>query len=567
MGARFGRWTGAIALALSLAFAGPLAARPPGKLLGVVVANGTAQLGATVTVTSERTAHPQSIRLVSNDRGVFEEAFLPPGLYSVRVELPGFLPQVRHLQILPARTMLLKVELEAGLASLDRLRGGPAPKGTDDWGWVLRTSAATRPILRWVDGQVVTGDEASSAEREKQRTRGRAEVTAGALRPGSVANPASSPATAFVYDQAIGPVSDLLLAGQVSYEHSAAAGFAVTWLPNGKSIGAGPATTLVLRQAKLGPKGLIFRAIRLEQTEQLSLGDRIEVAYGGALVLEGTGALATSLRPHAKASFQLTKTWQASFAVEGAPPPERRLLDDSLESALTELDAFPTFLVHEGRPAMDSGWHEELAVEHSLGQKTRLTAAAFRDQSAHTAVFGRGLVSDQNFLQDFFSNNFAYDGGALADWGTRIAIEQKLSREFEATVIYAWAGALSPNEPQAAATDWQGLFRRDYRHCLGARVSGELARSGTRFAASYLWVNGTIVAPPDPYGEASYGVEPFLNLSLRQPLPAFVCCRLEALADFRNLLAQGYVPFQVRDGHSLFMPAVRSFRGGVSVQF
>jgi Carboxypeptidase regulatory-like domain len=567
---RFSRWTGGLALALGLVFAGPLAARTPGKLLGIVVANGAPQLGATVVLTPEETERTRLVRLVSNDRGVFENASLPAGLYAVRIELAGFLPAVRHVQILPGRTMLLRVELDSGLASLDRLRGGPAAKGSDDWGWVLRTSAATRPILRWEDGQIVVGEEATAAEREKKRTRGRVEMTAGAVRPGSVAGSASSPATAFVYDQAIGTVSDLLLAGQVSYDHAAAAGFSATWLPEGKTAAGGPATTVVVRQAKLGPDGPTFRAMRLEQDEQVAFGDHLVVQYGGDLVAEGTGPMAVAARPHVKASLRLAKAWQASLAVETAPPQDRSLVDDSLESALTQLDAFPIFLVRDGRAVMATGWHEELAVEHSLGPNTRIIVAAFRDQSAHTAVFGRGPASDQNlnFVQDFFSDAFAYDGGATADWGTRLAVERKLSRNFEAAMIYAWAGALSPAAQEADDdTDLRSFFQRGYHHCLGARVSGELPRSGTRFAASYLWVNGSIITAPDPYGEAAYGVEPYLNLSVRQPLPAFLCCRLEALADFRNVLAQGYVPLLMRDGQTLLMPAMRSFRGGVSVQF
>jgi Carboxypeptidase regulatory-like domain len=555
-----------VGLALALALVPPLAAHSPGKLLGVVLAKGAPQLGATVILTREGAARARSIRLVSNARGIFQNASLAPGVYSVQVELAGFLPTVEHVRILSARTMLLRVELESGLTSLDRLRDDPAAKGADEWPWVLRTSAATRPVLRWVDGQVVLGDEASASESAKKRTRGRVELTSGALRPGSVANLADSPATAFVYDQALGSVSDLLLAGEVSYERSAAAGFVATWLPDGKSAN-GPATTLVLRQAKLGPEGPNFRAIRIEQNEHLEVGNRVQVLYGGELIAEGAGALTTSMRPHAKVAMRLAKTWQASFAVEAAPPPDRSLVDDSLESTLTELDAFPTFLLRDGRPVLDNGWHEEFAVAHPLGQKTRLVAAAFRDQSAHTAVFGRGAVANPNFFQDSFSNAFAYDGGPTADWGARLALERKLSRDLEAALVYAWAGALSADEQQAGAPDLRNLLDSTHHHCLGGRLSGSFNRWGTRFAASYLWVQGNVVTAPDPYGEAAYGVEPFLNLSVRQPLPAFLCCRLEALADFRNLLAQGYVPVLSRDGQTLLMPAMRTFRGGVSVQF
>ena len=65
-------------------------------------------------------------------------------------------------------------------------------------------------------------------------------------------------------------------------------------------------------------------------------------------------------------------------------------------------------------------------------------------------------------------------------------------------------------------------------------------------------------------------MHPYLNLEVRQPLPniAFIPARIEALADFRNLLEQGYIPvFGAREDPLLLSAAYRSFRGGFSVQF
>jgi hypothetical protein len=63
-------------------------------------------------------------------------------------------------------------------------------------------------------------------------------------------------------------------------------------------------------------------------------------------------------------------------------------------------------------------------------------------------------------------------------------------------------------------------------------------------------------------------IDPNLSLSIRQPLPSFMTVgRWEALADFRNILSQGYVSLEGLDGRMLMMPVERSFRGGVSFQF
>jgi hypothetical protein len=71
----------------------------------------------------------------------------------------------------------------------------------------------------------------------------------------------------------------------------------------------------------------------------------------------------------------------------------------------------------------------------------------------------------------------------------------------------------------------------------------------------------------DSYGESLYDLDPYLHVGFRQPLPKFAIGRWEAIADCDNLLAQGYVSTMSRDGHVVLVPAFRTFRGGLSVQF
>ena len=71
----------------------------------------------------------------------------------------------------------------------------------------------------------------------------------------------------------------------------------------------------------------------------------------------------------------------------------------------------------------------------------------------------------------------------------------------------------------------------------------------------------------DPEGEGVYDVKPYLHVGIRPPLPWVSLGRLEASAQCDNLLAQGYVPINTRDGQMLLVPAFRSFRGGLSLQF
>ena len=86
--------------------------------------------------------------------------------------------------------------------------------------------------------------------------------------------------------------------------------------------------------------------------------------------------------------------------------------------------------------------------------------------------------------------------------------------------------------------------------------------------ASYKWLDGTVVSRQDLYGEAALGLDPNLSFTIRQPLPSFRAVgHWEVIADFRNVLAQGYVPVNEQDGQLMLMPVERSFRGGVSFQF
>jgi hypothetical protein len=542
-----------------------------GKLSGVVVdPSGRPQMGATVWILAEDASGAGTLQLLTNQHGVFSTDRLLPGLYSVRVTLTGFLPGIeRHVRVSPNLTTLLKIELDSVFASLERLRRHPTQStDSDDWKWVLRTSAATRPVLQWADGEVVSEDESTPAEAARQRrSRGRVELTSGARRPGSVSNLADSPATAFSYDERIGRASHLLVAGQMSYERAVAASIATLWLPSGDA-GNGPVTSLVLRQSKLGPNGPTFRGVRMEHADQLALGDRFVLHYGAEYVLVGLGPSSSALHPRGELEMRVSPNWRASLMVATRPwSSDDDLRSGALQTALAELDAFPAVLWRNGHPVLEGGWHEEVAVERRLGAHATLQAAGFRESAQHLAVFGRGGTTNPDFFKDSFSSGFLYDGGASNSWGTRLAYRQKLSDDLEIAAVYAWAGALSLEDP-AANVDLRDAMQTRYRHSLAGRVSGRIRKTGTRMAASYKWVDGSIVSRQDIFGETAYQLDPFFNVSVRQPLPNFFNGgRWEAQADFRNLLAQGYVSVNGRDGRVVLVPAFRSFRGGVSFQF
>ncbi len=172
-----------------------------------------------------------------------------------------------------------------------------------------------------------------------------------------------------------------------------------------------------------------------------------------------------------------------------------------------------------------------------------------------------------DFLQDSFSNAFLYDGGTTNSWGTRVAYRQKLSDNLELAALYSWAGALTPTgDLNTASSNLRDNIATRNHQSVAARISGNLPRTGTQFAASYKWVAGTALSPIDAFGEGANQIDANLHLSIRQPIPGSNG-HWEALADFSNLLAQGYVTVASQEGPVIFVPVLRSFRGGVSFQF
>lgn len=552
----------------------PLRARATsfsGRIVGVVVdPRGVPQMGATVVVTAEKLVTANSIQLLTNARGRFVAAGLRPGIYSVRATLAGFLPTIDpHVQVSGRRTTSLQIELGSVFSGLASMRLEPGERAPDDeWSWVLRTSSATRPVLRWDEGDVLLDNRESSSDPERRHARSQIELTSGSRHPGSISNLADSPATAFAYDQGIGPTGQLLFAGQFSYESATpAGGFATVWMPegNGKS---GPVTSLVMRESRLGPQGPFFRGLRLDQDGAIPLSDRVTFRYGAEFLMASLGQTTTGVRPRAELAVELARGWQASLLLASRPLPETSPeAASSLNSALDSLDTLPTLLFRNGHPVLESGWHEELAVEHFVGKNGRVMAAAFHDLSTNAAIFGKGPANGPDFLQDFFSDGFAYDAGSSGSWGTRLAYQQKFSDRLNATAVYAWAGALAPGAHSSTAPDLRDALETRYRHSLAGSISSRLPRIGTEVTTGYKWISGTVVSRQDEFGEAFFQIDPYWNLVVRQPLPCIFSHHMEAMADFGNLLAQGYVPITTRDGRVVLVSAYRTFRGGISLQF
>jgi hypothetical protein len=564
-----------LALVFCLAFVVcslPMQAAPnSGKITGVVMdAAGTPQMGATVIVSSGQLLNFASFELLTNDRGRFSTIPLPSGAYSIKVTLAGFLPVVEpDIQVNDQHTTLLEIVLGTVFTSFDKLRRQPDQQiSSDEWSWVLRASAATRPVLRWQDGDLVLGPRLSSFDRQMNGSdHARLEVTSGSDHPGSVSNEADSPGTAFAYEYGLGELGRMLMAGQFSYEGgSQAGGFVTQFLPSGDP-GSSSITTLLIRESQLGAAGPTYRGLRMSHDSAFQLGERVTVRYGGDVIAAAlNSSLTSAVRPRVEMAVRLTPTWQSSVLFTTNTWQDAAGTPGSLQSTVNQLDQFPTLLRRNGRSVLENGVHEEFAIEHDLTKSASLTASVFHDASSHTAVFGRGPVSGPDYLPDYFSDVFSYDAGNTSSLGMRIVYQQRLAGNLDMTMIYAYAGALAPNESPVEAA-LRNELSTQYRISAAARITAKIPRSGTRIITSYRWINGPVVSQQDAYGQSTYHLDPYFSIQLRQRLPEFIPGHAEILADCGNIFAQGYVTLATNDGQVVLVPTYRFFRGGVSFQF
>ena len=541
-----------------------------GKISGVVVdAGGTPQMGATVIISPEKLLAPSSspVKLQTNGRGSFTSATLPAGMYSVEVTLAGFLPTIeQHIEVNGSHATLLQVVMGSVFSSLGDLQQQKEKQGAaDDWVWVLRSNEAARAVLRWDDSPSAVL--AAEADAGQSKDRGLVELSSGGDNPTSVSSNPVAPGTAFAYDVPLGAQARFLLAGQFSYlNEESATGVAAEWLPTGDAR-TGPVTTMVVRQTNFGPGGPVFRGIRVSHDDELALGSRVTLRYGGEFVYAGFGTGTSALRPRAEVAVEMAPDWQLSMIV-ATHPWEDALGDstDALQSAVNTFDAFPTLMMRHGNPVFENGTHEEVAVKHSIGESAELTAAIFHDRASHTAVMGLGTMPGSDFEQGFFGDAFAYDGGETGSTGGRVVYEQRIAPELTTTVIYDYSGALTVDDVP------QGRHLRDdfvtqNRQSIATRVTAKVPGANTRIVVGYKWLNGPVVSQQDSYGEAMYGVDPYLSLGLRQPLPAFFPGHMVVQADMGNLLLQGCSSLTLGGRDVVLVPAYRYFRGGLSFQF
>jgi hypothetical protein len=582
-------------LALSLAILCLLPARGSaadyGRIVGTVAdTQGAPLMGATVLIMGPMLNGLQAggnivERVLTDARGRFAVERLLPGWYSLQVISPTRLPILRNgVRVESGQSVQESFVLGDILAPIRlNVPSGSVSNWGEDWKWVLRTASATRPILRY--------QPASRAKRKSKE----AKPPLATSRRLIAMNPGSSSGRALAGDPGVGSVlayirplsenSDLLLAGSMGATGMQSSSLA-TVLRRDVLKGDPQELALVVHQLNVSDGTPVVwggsreernhaQAIVASYSQARRLFGRMVLTAGFELDYLNAGQDALSSRPFVKADYEVSPSNLIAFRYGAA----RVDVGASLLDRIGALTSFPRVTMRGFQPQLERLSHSEVSYTRRLGKNTRIETAAYRDEFENAALWGFGSATVLQNLAGSFLPNPAADGvtlnaGSYSSSGVRAALVRKLGNDSEISVLYAVGDALAAEAredlPQGPIKDLRTTLRTRQTQSIGGRVSARLPGSHTLITTSYQWLPSGRVTSVDPVGQANLQMQPYLGVQIRQPLPnlAFLPARIEALADFRNLLSQGYVPVYTSGEDTLLItPSYRSFRGGFSVQF
>jgi hypothetical protein len=581
-------------IALCLAAATTQAAEPvklAGGIVGTVRDNhGVPQMGASIWLYNRQDR--QVGKVLTDQHGQFQITELLPALYSVRVNLASFIPALRKdIQVQPGMRSVLNVSLSTLFSSI-QLDYPVLDNGgimTDEWKWVLRSASDTRPVMRFgPDAIAVPADRAADHATVFSGTNGILKLSAG---QGPVAGVASQAdlGTAFAVATSLYGKSLLQVSGNLAYgaqTGSPAAAFRTSYCQ--EIDGNRPVFSVTMRQLYIpgrAAEGMggsdafpVLRSVSLGADNRSQVGDNITVQYG--FTMDNVAFLdhLTYANPYARLTWAVNDATDLEFAyTSGNARPdlaESGAEQAALQQSLDTLGLFPRISMRDGHAKLQRADDYEMAVTRHAGSRS-LRLSAYRERlnnAALTLVGPAGMFSGStDVLPDLFSDSSVVNGGSFDNAGYTAALTQNAGDHFSATLMYGNEGALTARNQELVSDtpdDLRAMIRMSRRHSATFRINATVPRTGTRLITGYQWTSDPrSLMGGNLYSAQGLAAMPGLNIYIRQPIPGFAG-RLEATADLRNMLAQGYIPIAAADGtHLLLVDNPRSFRGGLAFTF
>ncbi len=582
-----------------------------GNLVGSVVnAEGVPQMGAAIQLLNK---YHQTIARVSSDAaGHFAFASLPADLYSLRASLPSFLPISRdRVSVAAGRDSVLQIHLATLVSSVEVSYIVPSSAMTDDWKWVLRSSAATRPINRYLpvdlstqtpDLQVPNSSSPNVAARTPifSGTHASLSLTGGDGGPLDADSSFSDFGTAFALSTEVFGKNLVQVSGSFGQDNVAslpAVGISAVYTRNDFTpLGKPPEITFTAIQiAGLGSLAagsvasgsssslVALRGMSLSVYEQTDPLSSLHVEYGVTGDSVDYVQHTSRISPFARMTLDEGAAGQVLVAFSDGGRPDQLLrhsvnaqdansdaAEDDLAGSLGSLQKLPQISNHQGALVLERTRNFELGYSKVVGSKT-LALSAFSEDVNNGRLSVAGNFSPEiapDVLSDSLSRTSVYNVGRYRRAGYIGSVDQRLSGNLAVGVAYGRMGAFQAQVPDQTFPG-QLLHERN-ANFASATFKAVVPRIGTKIRAGYGWIDSGTVMPRHIFTTQQASAAPGFNIYVRQPVPTFLGLpgRLEITADLRNLLSQGYLPVNMSDGRQmLIVQAPQSVRGGINFIF
>jgi hypothetical protein len=558
---------------------------------------GVGQMGAAVFLMNRYERVVQ--RVLTSPDGHFRFDALTPDNYSVRVSLSTFVPAMRsNIPVRAGVESFLNIQLATLFSSIELVYSNPSQTGvlSDDWKWVLRSSTATRPVLRftpndpWLNG----GSTPSKSSSPFTATSGLVRVSAGDQGISSSLGSEADLGTAFALATSLFGSNVVKFSGNFGYApgtNTPTTGFRTSYSRHNDSVSS-PNVELTVRQAALRQRAgqgffsgqganqatPTLRTMSVKVSEKTNITDAMSLEYGAVLESVVFIEHLNLFSPFARLTYDLGHLGliEAGFS-SGAPALDliAHNRDDSQQEALLGLAMFPRVSLNRGRARVQRNETFELGYRRAAGSRT-YAASVYQDfirDAAVTFDSPNNDFGDGDRLPDLASRSSIFNMGNYKTIGYSGSVTQNFLTNWNATLMAGATGMMSPGVSTLQTNSGSELrqsMRPVRKAWASARLTGQLPASGTRVIASYVWTPDGTLGPTHAYLTQANTPQLGMNFQVRQPLPAVsgMPGRLEMNAELRNLLAQGYVPITSADGSMLLLIQFpRSFRGGVSFIF
>lgn len=570
-------------------------ARLSGAISGFVFdAGGVPQMGASVILFNRQDR--QFLKVLTDERGSFQFLSLLPDMYSVKVTLAAFVPAKKIILVQPGMRSVLNVNLNTLFSSI-QFAYPPMESSSlmsDEWKWVLRSATPTRPVLRFTPDALArdTKNQAGHRSAAFTGTRGILKVSAG---DGSLAAGIGNEAdlgTAFALATSLYGNNMLQVSGNLGYGSQTGVPSAAFRTSYSRNMGGGtPEVSVTMRQLFIpGRLGSSLAgndaALPMLRSMSASFDDRIELTEGLTAQYGFTMNSVSFLdhlnyaSPYARLAYSMGDAGEIEVAyTSGDARPDlagRSRQDAEFQQDLNSLGLFPRISLRDARPQIQRGQNIELSYTRKVGSRT-YQLSMFRESVSNAAlsiVAPAGMYTGGDVLPDLFTGATTFNAGDFHSGGYTASVTQTIGEHLSAMLIYGSMGGLTagPGEIVSGSPDeLRAMIHAGRKKAATARVTATSPWTGTHMIASYQWTGDHGWAMPGHmYSIQAVRPLPGLNVLVRQPIPGLgvLPWRMEATADLRNLLAQGYLPLGMVGGQQvLLVETPRSFRGGLSFIF